>query len=335
MLDAYAALANEIFSRVYSDTNQDEMHHWLSRQVAKLATVKEDDAALPWLDSIEAYQQILDERQRMAALPEGERRLFVWPWATWNKIIDPLEPGLLAILAAGDGMGKTIYAENIAEHWARQGHKVLFAHFELNRVVMLDRRAARHTGIQRRTLKGGVFNPGEMEQIAAMSNDLPEWAGGITYLHCPGWSIEQVTNEAKRMQEDGLCDALIIDYLEKAGWSGHQMKLYRGNTFQKEASDVETVKNFSEQTEIPTFMLAQMNKGGKTKDFEDLNRTDMRGAGEKSEKANIVVLLHRENAESPLINVRVDKNTLGATGSFQQYLLGARFRVADVVKEEL
>ena len=330
MLDAYAALANEIFSRVYSDTSQEEMHHWLSRQVAKLAVTKDDDAVLQWLDSFEVYQQILDKRQAMAALPENERRLFTWPWATWNRIIDPLEPGLLAILAAGDGMGKTIYAENIAEHWAKQGHKILFAHFELNRAVMLDRRAARHTGIQRRTLKGGVFTTQQADKIAHMSNDLPSWAGGITYLHCPGWSIEQVTNEAKRMQEDGLCDALIIDYLEKAGWSGHQVKLYRGNTFQKEASDVETVKNFSEQTEIPTFMLAQMNKGGKVKDFEDLNRTDMRGAGEKSEKANVVILLHRENAESPVIRVRIDKNTLGATGSFKQYLHGASFSVGDI-----
>ena len=85
-------------------------------------------------------------------------------------------------------------------------------------------------------------------------------------------------------------------------------------------------------------MLAKMSKAGKSGSFEDLDRTAMRGAGEKSEKANIVILLQREKVDegySQTVNVRVDKNTVGATGNFTQWMEPEFFRVHDVEKVDL
>ena len=42
----------------------------------------------------------------------------------------------------------------------------------------------------------------------------------------------------------------------------------------------------------PILVLSQFSKAGKNASFKDLDRTDIRGAGEKTEKANVVVLLH-------------------------------------------
>ena len=97
---------------------------------------------------------------------------------------------------------------------------------------------------------------------------------------------------------------------------------------------METIKTFAEATETPVLLLAQMSKAGKDKGVATLTRTAMRGAGEKSERANIVVLLHRELSEAdgyvPTVDVRIDKNTLGPTGTFQQWLDGEHFRVFDM-----
>jgi len=76
-----------------------------------------------------------------------------------------------------------------------------------------------------------------------------------------------------------------------------------------------------------------MSKVGKKQNAGEMDRTGMRGAGEKSEKANVVVLLARKRTEdgySPSVDVRVDKNTVGRTGDFQQYMEGEYFRVADI-----
>lgn len=72
--------------------------------------------------------------------------------------------------------------------------------------------------------------------------------------------------------------------------------------------------------------------------MDKLDRTGMRGAGEKSEKANLVVMLKREkilDGYSNTVDVFVDKNTMGATGGFQQVMQPEFFRVGDVYAGEL
>jgi hypothetical protein len=56
----------------------------------------------------------------------------------------------------------------------------------------------------------------------------------------------------------------------------------------------------------------------------------IRGAGEKTEKANVVILLQPDRSAENIINVRVDKNTLGPTGTFQQYFNAPIFSVGDL-----
>jgi len=206
----------------------------------------------------------------------------------------------------------------------------VFLHFELNRSIMLDRRTARHTGIPRRTLKMGQLSTWEERERQAANERLRAWPGGITYVHTPGWTTERALGEVHALIGERLCDVFVIDYLEKAAPSPRQVKLYGSNVFVREADDVEQIKSFSEQREVPALLLAQLNKMGKGQTFENLDRTAIRGAGEKTEKANVVIMLHREDRDSELVQVRIDKNTIGPTGSFTQYMETARFRIADL-----
>ena len=335
--DLYLVLAQELMRRVYADVPTDELNDWLHGQIIKLKGGNTESAIMSWVESFDRYEQILADREAKSKLPASERKELTWAWASWNRMIDPLEPGLLAVLAAGDGMGKTIYCETQAEHWAKQGHRVTFVHFELNRAVMLDRRAARHTGISRRELKGGPFSDDLKTRWLRARRQLEQFDGQVTYLHTPGWSMERLVAELSRQVEEGECDVVVIDYLEKAQASSAQLRLFGANQNQREAHDVEQVKIFAESTKTPTLMLAQMNKAGKATGISNLDRTAMRGAGEKSEKANIVVLLHREHDNekgyAPLVDVRIDKNTLGPTGVFQQYMDGEHFRVFDLQEQ--
>ena len=148
--------------------------------------------------------------------------------------------------------------------------------------------------------------------------------------------MERTVSALRSLKADGHCDVVLIDYLEKAAGSTRQIKLFGGNAFQREADNVEQLKNFGEATDTPMVMLNQMSKAGKTGNFDKLDRTAMRGAGEKSEKANIVIMLHREKIDgeySRIVDVMVDKNTLGATGTFTQIMVPERFDIADIAKE--
>ena len=203
---------------------------------------------------------------------------------------------------------------------------------------MLDRRTARHTGISRRDLKGGNLTQEQRKLILDIRPKLSSWDGYVTYLHTPGWSMERTVQELTRLKAEGQCDVVVLDYLEKNSASRRQLQMFGNNNNQREADNVEQIKNFGESTDTSVVMLAQMSKAGKSGSFEDLDRTAMRGAGEKSEKANIVILLQREKVAegySQTVNVRVDKNTVGATGNFTQWMEPEFFRVHDVEKVDL
>lgn len=334
----YELLAKEILRRCYAEEDATSLRQWLSEQIARMGGAPDGSAVLTWAESFDYYDALLAQREQDALVAPEERRVLDWAWPSWNTLIDPMEPGMLGVISAGDGQGKTIYAECLAEHWARKRSRVVFVHYELNRALMMDRRMARHTSISRRALKSGQLTPDQKRLVADVRPRLLGWDGYITYLHTPGWTMERTVEELRKLKADGQCDVVVLDYLEKTAASRRQLQMFGTNLYQREADNVEQIKNFAESTETPVLMLAQMSKAGKSTSFEQVDRTDMRGAGEKSEKANIVVLLQREKSGdgySNLVNVRVDKNTVGGTGVLQQYMEPEYFRVNDVQRMTL
>lgn len=337
-LQPYFTLAQEMMRRCYAEEAPEMMHQWLLDQLGRLRNTTEDKALMTWDESFDLYDQILAKREADALLPEDQRKTIDWLWPSWNRMLDPLEPGMLAVISAGDGQGKSTVAECLAEHWARKKNRVVFVHYELNRALVLDRRASRHASINRRDLKSGKLTPQQKTTIAQMRPILKSWDGYINYLHTPGWSMERTVQELHRLKVEQQCDVVVLDYLEKNAPSRRQLQMFGNNPYQREADNVEQLKNFAESTETPVLMLAQLSKSGKTSSAETLDRTGMRGAGEKSEKANVVILLHREKIEngySQEVDVIIDKNTIGPTGNFKQWMEPEFFRLHDVERVPL
>ena len=293
----------------------------------------EEDAILKWVDSFDFTSKIIEDYEKIANTPESLRRDLSWPWQSWNNIIDPLEDGMLGLVTAPDGAGKTIYAESIAEHWAAHKNRVVFVHYELNRKLMMLRRTSRHTGITPRDIKSGKLNLLQKQKIDEVKPRLLKWEGYISYLHTPGWTMERTITELRRLVNEDECDVVVLDYLEKASASKRQLQMFGTNIYQREADNVEQIKTFAEMTSIPVLMVAQMSKEGKQTSFENVDRSSVRGAGEKSDKSNLVVLLRRdriENGYSNIVDVLVDKNTMGSTGVFKQIMQPEYFRVGDL-----
>ena len=327
----YEALAKEIIRRCLAEDDPTDIHKWLSDTLVRLGG-GDNAAALTWTEFFDLMDQILEQYELMAKQGEQDRKVLAWPWSSWRNLIDPLEEGMLGVITAPDGQGKTIYAESIAEYWAEHKNRVVFVHYELNRKLMMLRRTARHASITVRELKSGKLNREQKDRINAICPKLTGWDGYITYLHTPGWSMERTVVELAKLRAEGQCDVVVLDYLEKAAASRRQLQMFGSNLYQREADNVEQLKNFAESTGSPVLEVAQMGKEGKSRSSDIIDRNAMRGAGEKSDKANLVVLLKRERTEagySNEVDVLVDKNTMGGTGSFKQIMQPEFFRVGD------
>lgn len=333
-LAQYEALAKDILRRVMAEEEAVDLHQWLMGMIAHIGGAGAEDAVMDWPASLDYTDAMLAKFAQIAALPADQRKLLDWPWASWNSRIDPLEDGMLAVITAPDGQGKTIIVECIAEHWAKTGQRVVFVHYELNRTLMMLRRLARHTSITPRDLKGGHLSGEQQAYVAAVRPKLTAWDGAISYVHTPGWSMERTTAELRRLHNEGLCDVVVLDYLEKAQPSKRQASLHM-DWYQREADNVEQLKTFAEASDIPVLMVAQMSKAGKGQSADNVDRNAMTGAADKSNRSNLVVLLKRARSGdgySNTVDVIIDKNTMGPTGSFTQYMQPEYFRIGDITE---
>ena len=145
----------------------------------------------------------------------------------------------------------------------------------------------------------------------------------VAFVHTPGWTMEQTTAELRKLHAEGLCDVAVIDYLEKVAPSPRQLKMFGANVWQREADNVEQLKGVCGRAEIPVVMVAQMNKAGKGMSPDRMDRSDMTGSADKSNKANLVVLpsdraLTATGSRQHGTRPGGQKTRAGATGAFDQ-----------------
>ena len=323
-------MGQELVSKIYKNIPTAEIEEWLRAEV--LGVVVNNDGVMEWEQSF----ILEDELEELYATPQHAEQLESWsmPWASWSRFISPAEKGILITVAAPDGVGKTLVGEHFAEHWARMGKHGVYVHFELSKKTMVDRRTCRYASIDYNSLITDNLSPDERKRRDAAKQYVRNWEGSITYLHTPRWTIDMVVNKLRMLHKQGKCDFVIVEYLEKAQASTRQAKLFN-NPYQREADDVEILKSFSESEDYGCrmVMLSQFGKEGKETPFKELTRTKIRGAGEKTEKANVVVLLHKEISPGQLdkqtgkwiiepgsydakLGIVIDKNTLGRTARF-------------------
>jgi replicative DNA helicase len=326
------ALFLEGLRKIHAEEEGDEILAWARRRLDVIGG-DTDVALMTWAESFDFTDAMLKRYEELAKLSPEQRKVLDYPWSSWNKVIRPLAPGMLATVTAPDGMGKSTYAECLADHWAAHHRYVVYVHYELNKEIMMQRRLARHARVPVAVIADSLMTPEQKRSVAEVRPRLTQWAGQINYLHTPGWTMERTVEAIRKLQGDGLCDVVVIDYLEKVAASTRQMKM-RLDWYQREADNVETLKNFAEASGIPVVMVAQMTKAGKGKDKNTVDRTDVKGAGEKTDKANLVVLLSRKRENdgyADVVDVLIDKNTMGKAGAqFQQYMTPEYFDVRDL-----
>lgn len=340
VLRQYVGLAEQLIGQVHTVGQEpDALYTWLHGQLAAIGHSDKHSAIINGLESLDFYRELMQRRAEPVNTGDGD---WSWQWASWNQRMDPLDAGMLCIIGARQGSGKTVYAEMQAEKWAKAGNRVAFLHFELNRELMFDRRMVRHTGIQRTILKRGdnALSPSQLQIKRAAEAAMEAWVSNIEYIHCPGWTMAQAMRTAEKLN----VDAVVVDYLNKAAPSGKQIKMFGSDKHGRQADDVETVKNAMERQYWRGILLAQFNKEGKRN--SDPTAEDLRGSGEIADKANVIVLVNRDKVDAivrdgngvtvaepgmygPHTLVNIDKNTMGVGGQISQYFHGPTYSVFD------
>jgi replicative DNA helicase len=258
------------------------------------------------------------------------------PWVDLGRLLGDLVPGFLHIVAAESSVGKTLYMEAVAEHNARRGHQVAFYHLELSHAYMLHRLVCRYAGghgVTMQQLRRGYSG----SEVAQAMDNVRRWLGNITYIHSPGWSAERIAADMQRLRALGLCDLVIVDYLQKMTLTESKGL----NAAMLIGQQAETLKNAAERLEVPVIIGSQVSRANRA-DHRRPTEGDIRNSGEVAERSNQVVVLHRpvrredqpKGSATEKIEAYVDKNTGGETGKAELVHVFGRYLLADPVREE-
>lgn len=339
-----ADFAHWLIDELGNNPSPEELYTEAQERLQMLIPRTERGATLYGWDTITHSRDTQKERRNEAE--SGLTRRLDWPWASWNQWMRPLRAGLVGVLAAPDGVGKSTYLEWVAEHWAQRGNKVVFVHLEDDHDYKLDRRMARHSSVPLGAIEDGNLSKEQERAIYEAEQRIGEWADFLHYTHAPGWSMSEITKELQKLVDEGECDAVVLDYIDKCEPDRRQLQLYGNNQYLREGDNMNALKNFAEKAGIPVFTATQGNKSMQD-EGKIQTRQAIQGSGQKSQRAQLVIILTRdivkagglwdgtnkladEGDYSPIATIRIDKQNRGATKTFFQVFRGECYRIGDL-----
>ena len=209
-------------------------------------------------DTVQSHQVQID--QRVKDKNDGKVNPYTWPWAAWNAVVRPLRAGMLGLVAGADGTGKSTYLECIGEHWAKGGLHVIYVHLEDDLEYKLDRRLARWARVPLQVIEDGTMSQANREAICTAQALLDRQAPTLHYFHAPGMSMADIVRELESKVAEGVCQAVVFDYLDKVQPSRSQAKLFGDNMWERQSADVEALKVFAEKNKLPVLTASQGSK---------------------------------------------------------------------------
>lgn len=247
----------------------------------------------------------------LAALERGEDPGLSTGYADLDEAIGGLRPGELLVVGARPGQGKSLIALCIADHvGTRLGLPVLFTSLEMREDELTHRRIAAAAKVSLHHLVRHQVTDADWHRISRAQDRITNTSLYID--DTPSIGPAHIRNQLRKLARSGNeARLLVIDYL------GYMAAPKAESRQQAVAELARASKNIAREFSIPVVLLAQLNRGPESRHDRRPVPADLRESGEIEQSADIILLLHREDAyepESPRageIDVLVTKNRQG------------------------
>jgi replicative DNA helicase len=251
-----------------------------------------------------------------------------------------LTEGQLIILAARPSMGKSVFAQNLAENIGKQ-KTVLFFSLEMTYKEIVDRIVCHKADIDMCKLKQkGGMKTNEFARFVSIIPELKE-----TLLHITDASyqtvdtIKKITTEyLEEIKTSNLETGLIvIDHLSLI--STKNSKAATKNDMVGEITGA--LKAFAKDIGIPILLISQLNRNSTSRVNNKPQLSDLRDSGSIEQDADIVLALHREEIynDKPdlkgLAELLILKNRDGELGNIMMKFNGNRFNFSENYNENI
>jgi replicative DNA helicase len=238
---------------------------------------------------------LLDSIDRATTPPTNDQRI-----PTGFMDLDALlsggwAPGQLVVIGARPAMGKSTVAADFARGAAIKNKiPTLFESLEMGKDELSDRILCAEARIPLHHLKQGIVSDADMARAARHAPDIaaaPLWINDGATL-----SLPMLRGRIRNLVRTAGLRLVIVDYLQL-------MQAPRAESRQQAVAEISrNLKLIAKDFGITVIVLCQLNRGPEQRQEKKPLVSDLRESGAIEQDADIVILLHREDAydkESP------------------------------------
>jgi replicative DNA helicase len=305
--------------------------------------------------AVEKAQKLLDEATRTAASESaktladlispymdlletgGDQRGVTTGWADVDALLQRFRPGQLIVIGGRPGHGKSVSLIDLAYHvGVKLGQPVYVNTLEMATKDFMDRLVAYDAKVNlSRLIEPKLLDESDWGRLAG-SIDRMAAVENLIIDDDPNISVARVRAALRDQRRAGRPVALAcIDYLQLMQGSG------RAESRQIEISEISrSLKLLAKEFEVPIVVGAQLNRNVEHRADKRPLKSDLRESGSLENDADVVILLHREDAydkESPKageIDFIIDKNRQGPTGTVTLAFQGHYSRIVDMARSD-
>lgn len=208
-----------------------------------------------------------------------------------DKLTHGMQPGQLWIVAGRPGMGKSVFASDLARAVSvRQNRPVVFFTLEMSREELMLRFTAAETAVDLEKLQNGGMTTNDWLRVTRRFGEVED-----APLHM-GDGVEsnlmQIRSTARRIAlTEGDLGLVIVDYLQlMPSLSTGRRDLTR----EREVAELSRgLKLLAKELRVPVIGLSQLNRGVEARADKRPNMADLRESGSIENDADVIILLYR------------------------------------------
>ncbi len=299
-LDETAAEIHNIIAS--GEGEADDVVELAEQKIYEIRSEKKSRAIAPIRDVLESTYTHLGNLAKNAGKLPGTPTGF----STVDSFLTGLNNSDLVILAANTGVGKTSFALNICTNAAKQsGKAVVVFSLEMSNEQLALRLISGEALVDSKKLRTGLLSEDEWVSIAHASETLAKTK--IYLADATGITVSEMKAKCRRLGEEiGL---VIVDYLQLVS-SG-----IRSDSRANEVAAISrALKIMAKDLNVPILCLSQLSRSSDKQERRP-RLSDLRESGAIEQDADVVMILYRENPETPeTVKLLIEKNRHGSTG---------------------
>jgi len=260
---------------VYDLTDQRTSEDYLSLAEIMPGTLEEIDA-------------IASRGGVMAGVPTG--------FADLDTLTNGFHPGQMIIIAARPAIGKSTVGLDLARSASiRHGLTSAIFSLEMSRNEIAMRLLSAEASIALNHLRAGTMSDADWQKLARKMSAVSE--APLFIDDSPNMTMMEIRAKCRRLKQRHDLRLVIIDYLQLMS-SGKKVE-----SRQQEVSEFSrSLKLLAKELQVPVVAISQLNRGPEMRTDKRPMMSDLRESGSLEQDADMVILLHREDAyerESP------------------------------------